>query len=130
MKLRRCGRAGPSPLWALAIRVRLAAPCMPFWRVVAECEPARALRRWPAKASAAVTSVFVWARSSEEAEGLAALALEEEGLRILTADAAKAPPAARPRRGPRALARTEFAFLPRLERDQPTAPPPRRGARA
>ena len=130
MKLKRCRRKGPSWLWALLMRLHFTRMHMPFWRVVAECRPAKPLRRWPANADVAVTGVFVWARSSEEAEGLAALALEQEGLSVLTADAAKSLPAARPRRSPAAVARTEFAFLPRLEPDAPTAPPPRRGARA
>lgn len=103
---------------------------MPFWRVVAECRPSKPLRFWPVSADVAVTALFVWARTSEEAEGLAALALEEEGLSVATADASKIAPAARARRTPAVIARTDFAFLRRMHSDEPLAPPPRRGARA
>lgn len=131
MKLKRGPRSGPSRFWAFAFRTHMARMRMPFWRVVCECRPLRTMRAWPAHAEAGVAGVFVWARSSEEAEGLAALALEAEGYVTVTADAKKADPAARPRAEPVAVARTAFAYLPRLAGDEPATPqPPRRGARA
>jgi hypothetical protein len=130
MKLKRASRAGPSRLWAFAFRTHLARMHMPFWRVVCECRPLRMQRSWPSYAEAAVTGVFVWARSSEEAEGLAALALEAEGFVTVTADAKKADPGAHPRKQPAAMARTSFVYLPRLAGEEGAAPPPRRGARA
>ncbi len=130
MKLARRPRRGPSRFWAALYRLRVIRYHMPFWRVVAECRPMRMLRHWPADAETAVTAVFVWARTSEEAEGLAALALEREGLAIVTADAVKAAPGARPRKAPAAIARTDYSFLARMHGPEPAAPPPRRGARA
>ncbi len=130
MSLRRGPTRGPSGLWALIYRLRLARFSMPFWRVIVECRPMRARRDWPRDAETGVTGVFVWARSAEEAEGLAMLALEEDGFGALTADAVKAAPAARPRRRPAAVARTDMRYLPRLHSDEPLARPPRRGARA
>lgn len=111
MKLKRA----PSRFWSLLFRLGLARARMPFWRVVVEAKLDRTRRSWPAEADAAVTAVFVWARTIEEAEGLAALALEEEGLAIVTADAIKAPPSARPRRTPAAVARGEIGLMPRVE---------------
>ena len=87
-------------------------------------------RRWPARVEGAVTAVFVWARSIEEAEGLATLALDEQGLDTLTADAVKCPPCAAPQTEPAAVARGELRFLPRIEGETPSEPPSRRGARA
>ncbi len=102
MKLKR----GPSSLWRWLYRVGLARAWMPFWRVVVEAKPVRGAKKWPRGADAAVTAVFVWARTIEEAEALAVLALEAEGLRALTADAKKSPPAAAPKQTPVAIART------------------------
>lgn len=102
---------GPSKFWSFLHRAKLARGHMPFWRVVVEAKLDRRVRRWPAQIDGAVTGVFVWARTIEEAEGLAALALEEEGLEAVTADAVKCPPAAMPRRRPTAVARTELGFL-------------------
>jgi hypothetical protein len=103
---------------------------MTFWRVVVEGRLNRSARRWPAHAEGAVMAVFVWARSIEEAEGLASLAAEDEGLDALTSDAKKAPPAASPKIEPGAVARGEIRFLPRIDGDTRTDPPSRRGARA
>ena len=113
MKLK---RGGPSGLWAACYRARLVRARMPFWRVVVEAKLDRGVKRWPQKWDAAVTAVFVWAATIEEAEGLAALALEEEGLVAVTADAKKCPPAASPRKEPAAVARAEFGFLERIDK--------------
>jgi hypothetical protein len=120
-------KRGLSKFWRFAFRSRLARPPMPFWRVVVEARLDRRAKAWPRGQEAAVTAVFVWARTIEEAEGLAALALEEEGLEAITADASKSTPAAAPRRKPAAVARTDLAFLPRLENE---ARPYHRDARA
>jgi hypothetical protein len=103
---------------------------MPFWRVVVEAKLDRRTRRWSHRVEGAVAAVFVWARTIEEAEGLAALALEEEGLEAVTADAVKCPPAAMPRRTPMAVARGEFGLLADMEGDASTDPHSRRDARA
>lgn len=126
MKLKR----GLSGFWAYMYRARLARPPMPFWRVVVEARLDRRARNWPKRFGAAVAPVYVWARTIEEAEGLAALALEGEGLEALTADAKKCAPAAAPRREPAAVARGEFGFLPRIDGEASTNGQPRRGARA
>ena len=112
MKLK---RGGPSRLWAALHRARLVRARMPFWRVVVEGKLNRRAKRWPQKFDAAVAAVFVWARTIEEAEALASLALEEEGLVAMTADAKKCAPAAAPRKTPLAVARTEFGFLERAD---------------
>lgn len=126
MKLKR----GISGFWALMFRAGLARPRMPFWRVVVEAKLDRSARKWPQRHAYAVTAVFVWARTIEEAEGLATLALEEEGLKVMTADALKHPPAARPRRYPVAVARNEFGFLPPLDGEAGADGPSHRDARA
>ena len=112
MKLK---RGGPSKLWAFLYRAKLARARMPFWRVVVEARLDRRAKRWPERYDAAVTAVFVWARTIEEAEGIAALALEAEGLAVMTADAKKCPPAAAPRHAPMAMSRTELGFLDRAD---------------
>lgn len=126
MKLKR----GVSKFWAFLYRAGLVRARMPFWRVVVEARLDRRARRWPEKYGSAVAAVFVWARTIEEAEGLAALAIEEEGMEALTADAVKHFPAAPPRRTPAAVARSPLGFLPRLEGEAEAEGPPRRGARA
>jgi hypothetical protein len=108
-------RGGPSSLWAALYRARLVRARMPFWRVVVEAKLDRRVKRWPLKFDSAVTAVFVWARTIEEAEGLAALALEEEALVVVTADAKKCDPAAAPRKTPAAVARTDLGFLERID---------------
>jgi len=110
LKLKR----GPSHFWASLYRWGLARASMPFWRVVVEAKLDRRVKDWPARFDSAVTAVFVWARTIEEAEGLATLAMEAEGLIVQTADAMKHPPAARPRKHPMAVARIELGFLPHL----------------
>lgn len=122
MKLKR----GPSRIWALLHRLGLAKRRMPFWRVVVEARLDRAVKDWPREHDTAVTAVYVWAQTIEEAEGLAVLALEAEGLEALTADAKKCPAAARPRREAMAVARGEIGFVPKLENEAADA---RRGAR-
>ncbi len=111
LKLKR----GTSGLWALFYRAGLVRARMPFWRVVVEAKLDRRARKWPRKIDVAVVAVFVWARTVEEAEGLAALALEHEGLAALTTDAVKCPPAAAPQGEPMAVARGEFGFIARLD---------------
>lgn len=123
MKLKR----GLSKFWAFMFRSKLARPPMPFWRVVVEAKLDRRARQWPMRYESAVTAVFVWARTIEEAEGLAALALEEEGMIAITADAGKSPPAAAPKREPTAVARTDLGFLSRSEDEARNS---RRDARA
>ena len=126
MRLKR----GLSRIWPALYRAKLVRAHMPFWRVVVEARLDRRSRKWPRRFGAAVTAVFVWARTIEEAEGLAVLALEDEGLDALTADAKKTPPAAAPRRTPVAVARTELGFLARLDGDTGAEGPSRRDARA
>ena len=126
MKLKR----GLSRLWAFAYRTNLVRPPMPFWRVVVEAKLDRRARRWPRRVDTAVTAVFVWARTIEEAEGLAALALEAEGLLPITADAKKCAPAVAPKRVSTAVARTELGFVARLDDDAERGGASRRGARA
>jgi hypothetical protein len=123
-------KRGLSKFWSFAFRTGLARPPMPFWRVVVEARLDRRNKSWPKQHESAVTAVFVWARTIEEAEGLAVLALEEEGLEAQTADATKCAPAAPPRRKPTAVARTELGFLPRLESGARTGDPSHRDARA
>lgn len=126
MKLKR----GISSFWAFMFRAKLARPRMPFWRVVVEAKLDRRARKWPSQHEFAVAPVYVWARTIEEAEGLAIMALEAEGLKGLTADAMKHPPAARPRRYPVAVARGELGFLPRLDGEADADGRSHRGARA
>lgn len=111
MKLKR----GLSRFWSAMFKIKLARARMPFWRVVVEAELDRDMRRWPRGQERAVVAVYVWAQSIEEAEGLAALALENEGMIALTADALKCQPAAAPRREPGAVARGRIGYLPLLE---------------
>jgi hypothetical protein len=120
-------KRGLSKFWSFLYRYKLARPQMPFWRVVVEARLDRRARQWPMRYDSAVTAVFVWARTIEEAEGLAALALEEEGLIALTADAIKCAPAVAPRRSPAAVARNEIGFLTRSEDEARNS---RRDARA
>lgn len=126
MKLKR----GLSRIWPMLYRANFARPHMPFWRVVVEARLNRRVKNWPRRFEAAVAPVYVWARTIEEAEGLAALALETEGLDVITADAKKCAPAAAPRREPAAVMRGEFGFLPRLDGETGAEGPSRRGARA
>lgn len=119
-----------SAFWALMYGAGFSRAHMPFWRVVVEAKLNRHARKWPKDMEGAVTAVFVWARTIEEAEGLAALALEVEGLEAMTADAMKCPPASRPRKKPLAVARTELGFLPRLDGEARTDGSSRRGAKA
>lgn len=126
MKLKR----GTSGFWAFLFRARIVRPRMPFWRVVVEARLDRRARDWPAGVHAIVAPVFVWARTIEEAEALAALAVEEEGLEALTADALKFPPAAAPRGSPAAVARGDWGYLERHEGEAGAEGPSRRDARA
>jgi len=108
-------KRGLSGFWAFMFRSKLARPAMPFWRVVVEAKLDRRVRQWPRRYDSAIAAVFVWARTIEEAEGIASLALQEEGLQPVTADAVKCAPAAAPKRAPAAVARTELGFLTRSE---------------
>lgn len=121
---------GPSKFWAAMHRAGVVRARMPFWRVVIEAKLNRRAKRWPRKFGSAVTAVFAWARTIEEAEGLASLALEEEGLEVQTADAKKCAPAAAPKRVPMAVSRTELRFLPRLDSEIDAEGASRRDARA
>lgn len=121
---------GPSRFWAFLHRAKIVRGHMPFWRVVVEAKLDRRVRNWPAQIDGAVTAMFVWARTIEEAEGLAALAIEEEGLEAVTADAKKCPPAAMPRKRPMAVARSEIGYITHPEDDEPADPYSRWDARA
>jgi hypothetical protein len=123
-------KRGLSRIWPILYRAGLVRPHMPFWRVVVEARLDRRARAWPSRFEYAVAPVYVWARTVEEAEGLAALALEAEGLEAVTADAKKCPPAAAPRRVPGAAARGDLGFLPRLDGGADADGPSRRDARA
>jgi hypothetical protein len=101
---------------------------LPFWRVVVECVPNERRSAWPADAESGVTCVFVWARASEEAEGLARLALDEAGLDAITADATRAKATAAPRRRPEAVARTRLTYLRRDADEDQRVRPAARGA--
>ncbi|HJS80890.1 MAG TPA: hypothetical protein VJ748_09720 [Vitreimonas sp.] len=126
MKLKR----GLSRFWTFAFRAGLVRAPMPFWRVVVESRLDRRVRAWSRRYEGAVTAVFVWARTIEEAEGLAVLALEEEGLEAVTADAIKCPPAAAPKAAPQAVARSDLGFITNVEDAQPANGSSRRGAQA
>lgn len=126
MRLKR----GVSGFWTFLYRVKLVRPWMPFWRVVVEAKLDRRVKPWPKRHDAAVAAVFVWARTIEEAEGLATLAMQEEGMQVLTADAQKHPPAAAPRREPAAVARSAFGFLSGSEDETSAGGAFRRDARA
>jgi hypothetical protein len=116
LKLKR----GLSRFWTFAFRAGLVRAPMPFWRVVVESKLDRRARAWSKRYDGAVAAVFVWARTIEEAEGLAVLALEEEGLEPVTADAVKCPPAAAPKRAPQAMARSDLGFITNVD-DEATA---------
>lgn len=126
MKLKR----GLSRFWTFAFRAGLARARMPFWRVVVESKLDRRARAWSKKYDGAVTAVFVWARTIEEAEGLAVLALEDEGLEPMTADAIKCQPAAAPKATPQAVARSDIGFITNVEDEQTADGSSRRGAQA
>ncbi|MBX9747177.1 MAG: hypothetical protein K2X34_09765 [Hyphomonadaceae bacterium] len=126
MRLKR----GLSGFWAFLYRSKLARPPMPFWRVVVEAKLDRRVKSWPKRHVAAVVAVYVWARTIEEAEGLAALAVDQEGLKAMTADAVKAAPAAAPRKQPAAVARGPLGFLSAAEDETRTGGASRRDARA
>jgi len=123
-------KRGLSRIWSYLFRIKLVRPHMPFWRVVVEARLDRRAKNWPRRFESAVAPVYVWARTIEEAEGLAALAVEGEGLEALTCDAKKCAPAAAPRREPAAVARGELGFLPRLDGETGAEGPSRRDARA
>lgn len=108
----------PSRFWSAMHRFGFARSRLPLWRVVVEARFDREARKWPKQMVGAVAGVFVWARTIEEAEGLAALAMEEEGLQTITADAVRCAPCVRPGRRPMAMARTPFGYLPRTPRDE------------
>jgi hypothetical protein len=122
-------KRGLSRFWAFAFRAGFVRAPMPFWRVVVEAKLDRRVRAWSRRYDGAVTAVFVWARTIEEAEGLAVLALEEEGMEALTADAVKCPPAAAPRRTAQAVARSDLGFITNIE-DEQKAGSSRRDAQA
>ncbi|MFZ4120491.1 MAG: hypothetical protein ACOYKM_02415 [Caulobacterales bacterium] len=108
--------------WRFMYRAGFARAAMPHWRVVVEAVPDRLRGHWPAEVEGMVVSVFVWARTPEEAEGLAQLAVDAEGLCLITADAARAPPACAPSAEPKVVARTDFAYFGRIDDHDPPAP--------
>jgi hypothetical protein len=110
--------------------LRFARARMPFWRVVIEAKLDRGVRKWPKRYDTAVTAVFVWAATLEEAEALASLALEDEGLIMQTADASRCSPCAAPSEAPRAMSRTGLRYLDRVENEPGARGPSRWGARA
>jgi len=126
LKLKR----GLSRFWRFAFRAGFVRAPMPFWRVVVESKLDRRTRAWSRKYDGAVAAVFVWARTIEEAEGLAVLALEDEGLEPVTADAVKCPPAAAPKTTPQAMARSDIGFITNVEDEQTANGSSRRGAQA
>ena len=126
MKLKR----GLSRFWTFAFRAGLVRAPMPFWRVVVESRLDRRARAWSKRYDGAVTAVFCWARTIEEAEGLAVLALEEEGLEPITADAIKCVPAAAPKSTPQAVARSDLGFITNVEDEQTADGSSRRDAQA
>ncbi len=126
MKLKR----GVSGFWAFLYRSKFVRAPMPFWRVVVEAKLDRRAKSWPKRHESAVVAVYVWARTIEEAEGLATLALEAEGMMAVTADAMKAPPAASPRREPAAVARSPYGFISVAEDETRAGGASRRDARA
>jgi hypothetical protein len=104
-------KRGLSRIWPVLYRAKLARPHMPFWRVVVEARLDRRAKNWPKRFESAVAPIYVWARTIEEAEALAALAVETEGLEALTCDAKKCAPAAAPRREAAAVARGRIGIL-------------------
>ena len=110
-------RRAPSRFWSGLHRLGLARAKLPFWRVVVEGKLNPRMKTASARWGRAVAGVFVWARTIEEAEGLAALALRDEGVETVTADAVRWPPGAAPSRTPQAVARTPFGYLPLQEED-------------
>lgn len=113
---------GPVWLWRQLYRWRIVRPPMPQWRVVVEAHPDRSQRAWPPDIDGAICTVLVWAPTVEEAEALAQLAIQAEGLTPSTADAVKFPPSTAPARDAKAMRRTGFAFygpLPDSPQDYP-----------
>jgi hypothetical protein len=118
-------RVGPGAgmLWRALYRARFIRAAMPQWVVVVEAAPDRTRRPWPNEVEGVVVSVTVWARTIEEAEGLAQLAIFEEGLNPVTADAKSCPPCTLPSREAKAMFRSAFAYFGRIEDDPPRKPP-------
>jgi len=114
--------AGASWLWRWLYRVRWLKQTMPQWAVVVEATPDPARRRWPASTEGVVVNFTVWARTIEEAEGLAQLAAFEEGLTTVTADAKRTQATTAPSREPKVVARTAFAFIKKIEDEAPNPP--------
>jgi hypothetical protein len=118
-------RVGPGAgvIWRALFRWRLVKAAMPQWTVVVEATPDRTRRPWPEEVEGVVLSVMVWARAVEEAEGLAQLAIFEEGLNPITADANPCEPCCAPSLEPQAVWRSRFAFFGRIDDDPPSKPP-------
>jgi hypothetical protein len=91
-------------------RWRVVRARMPFWKVVVEAAPDRTRASWPVEIEGVVTTAFVWARTIEEAEGLARLALEADGLSTSTADAVRATPDCRPATAPEVARLAPYGF--------------------
>lgn len=124
VKAMRIGK-GASALWRWLFQRRIVRALMPQWAVVVEATPDRARRNWPPAVESVVVNYTVWARTIEEAEGLAQLAAFEEGLVTVTADAKRIEPCAAPSREPRVIGRTRFAHFESIE-DEPRRRPPLR----
>ena len=114
-------KRGVSRLWAKLLQWGVVRAHMPYWRVVVEARPDRRARKWRGEIISAVAPVYVWARTIEEAEGLASLAVEQLGLIPATADAVKVAPSAYPRREPAAVACGALGFVIDEERLAATA---------
>lgn len=114
---------GASAFWRWLFQRKLLRASMPQWAVVVEATPDRARRPWPVAVESVVVNYTVWARTIEEAEGLAQLAAFEEGLVTVTADAKRIDPCAAPSREPRVVGRTRFAHIESIE-DEPRRRPP------
>jgi hypothetical protein len=94
--------------WRQLYRLGLARSRLGYWRVVVEGRPKDPVKS--AGFSGAVTAVFVWAHDPEEAEALARLSVEADGLDTVTADATAETPDRAPRRTPGVAGRIGYAF--------------------
>jgi hypothetical protein len=104
---------GGAWFWRSLYRAGLVRPPMPQWRVVVEARPVRP-RRTPLGEviGGVVVGVIVWAEDVEEAEALARIAVEADGLGAMTADGVRIAPQTRPAKESGAVARTPYALYP------------------
>lgn len=108
--------------------MRVGLPYRRFWRALYQLGWARAwLPQWCVVVEGrrgrriGVTGVLVWAMEAEEAEALAQLALSDEGIDPITADATAVAPQCAPSRTARACVRSPMAWLDSLHEDRPIA---------